>query len=506
MTTSPLRISTAALVAGLLLASACLLFTLVLTKEMSHLTGGGDPAGAAIGLGFTKLGVLLLFVLLTALMLTAAQGGDMPASGRIALLLLAPAAFVAINMAFELLTHPSVSPGLWALMVPAAAPTLIVAYCLWALIAPFRARVPARVAGYGLLGALGLICAAILPLDAMRAHQDTVWEARVAAWEAKLAAMPDDAGLSQWIPFLNSGVYSVEEAARAKILALPSRQRDAEAMLAHDEFPFRELSQFDLDPTPALCQNGQASLSRRAAALALKPGEKPDFNKIADEFFGASRAIQWLVSLACANDAQALEWEALGRSYGASDIQVSDLVEARDPKHLGWALYNSPPRASMLTPKATLSAWLNFAYGLTNSDPADRPRLLAGARALDHRTADAVAWLQDDNAAPGRFVLMHFLPQLDLDTTPALCAAALSEIGEELAAVYRPTADNPLPFRELGERLGAGEPLVALQWLAGHGCDANAQLSAAEEVIAAYQPSPERETMAAALAKLKRSP
>ncbi len=506
MTTSPLRISTAAFAFGLLLALACLFFTFVLTAWMSHLTGRGDPAGAAMGLGFAELGFLLLFVLLTALMLTAGQCGAMPASGRIAILLLAPAAFVAMFKASDLLDKPHVSPGQWALIIPAAAPTLIVAYCLWALIAPLRARVPARVAGFGLLGALGLICAAIFPLEAMRAHQDTVWEARVAAWEAKLAAMPDDAGLPQWIPLLNSGVYSVEEAARAKIMALPSRQRDAEAMLAHDEFPLGELSQFDLDPTPELCRNAQASLSRRAAALALKPGEKPDFNKIADEFFGASRAIPWLVSLACASDAQALEWEALGRSYGASDSDVLDLVEARDPKNLGWKLIYYPPKVSMLTPKTTLRAWLNFAYGLTKSDPADRPRLLAGARALDHRTADAVAWLQKGHADLDLYVLLHFLPQLDLDTTPALCAAALSEIGTELAEVYRPTADNPLPFSELGERLGAGEPLVALQWLAGHGCDANAQLSAAEEVIAAYQPSPERETMAAALAKLKRSP
>jgi hypothetical protein len=324
--------------------------------------------------------------------------------------------------------------------------------------------------------------------------------------EAKVAAMPDDAGLSQWLPLLNSGVYSVEETARAKIMALPSRQRDAEAMLARDEFPLGELNQFDLDATPALCQNAQASLSRRAAALALKPGEKPDFDKIAAEFYRATVAIPWLVSLGCASDAQALQWEALGRSYGKSDIDVLDLVEARDPKNLGWKLIYYPPRASMLTPKTTLRAWLNFAYGLYKSDPADRPRLLAGARALDHRNADAVAWLQEVPAASDSFVLLHFLPQLDLDTTPALCAAALSEIGKELAALYRPTADNPLPFRELGERLGAGEPLVALQWLAGHGCDANAQLSAAEEVIAAYQPSPERETMAAALAKLKRSP
>jgi hypothetical protein len=505
LTTSPLRISIAAFAFGLLLALACLFFTFVLTAGMSHLTGG-DPAGTAMAQGFTAYGLLLLCNLLAALVLTAVLGGAVPASGRIAILLLAPAAFVAMFKAFDLLTKPSVSPGRWALTVPAAAPTLIVAYCLWALIAPLRARVPARVAGFGLLGALGLVCAAIFPLEAMRGHADAVLAARVAALEAKLAAMPEDAGLSQRIPFLNSGVYSVEEAARAKILTLPSRQRDAEAMLERDEFPLRELRRFDLDPTPALCQNAQASLSRRAAALALKPGEKPDFNKIADEFFGASEAIQWLVSLACASDAQALEWEALGRSYGASDIQVSDLMEARDPEHLGWALYNSPPKASMLTPKATLRVWLNFAIGLTNSDPADRPRLLAGARALDHRNADAVAWLQKGHEASDLFVLLHFLPQLDLDTTPAFCAAALSAIGEELAEVYRPTADNPLPFSELGERLGAGEPLVALQWLAGHGCDANAQLSAAEEVIAAYQPSPERETMAAALAKLKRSP
>ena len=160
---------------------------------------------------------------------------------------------------------------------------------------------------------------------------------------------------------LNSGVYSVEETARAKIMALPSRQRDAEAMLARNEFPLGELNQFDLDATPALCQNAQASLSRRAAALALKPGEKPDFNKIAAEFYGATVAIPWLVSLGCASDAQALEWEALGRSYGRSDIDVLDLVEARDPKNLGWKLNNYPSKRSMLTPKTTtLSAWLNF--------------------------------------------------------------------------------------------------------------------------------------------------
>ena len=186
MTTSPLRISTAAFVAGLLLAVLCLFVTLLLTIWLSHSTGS-DHADIGIAQAFTVVGLLLLCHLLAALVLTAALGGAMPDSGRNAILLLAPAAFVAMFRASDLFDKPSVSPGQWALTVPAAAPTLIVAYCLWALIAPLRARVPERVAGFGLLGALGLVCAAIFPLEAMRAHADAGAAARIGALEAKLA-------------------------------------------------------------------------------------------------------------------------------------------------------------------------------------------------------------------------------------------------------------------------------------------------------------------------------
>ncbi len=339
MTKFPWRISKGALIGGLLLATACLFLTFVLTKGMAH-PGGGDPAGTSMAQGFMSLALALHCSLLAALVLTAALGGAMPVAGRAAILLLAPAAFVAIYMAFDLLTRRSLSPGLWAMTIPGAAPTLIVAYCLWALIPPLRTRVSARAAGFGLLGALGLVCAAIIPMEAMRNHANAVFAARVAALEARLAAMPDDAHLPQWMPFWESGVYRVEEAALAKILSLPSLQRDAEAMLERDALPLGDLRLFHLDPTPALCQSARASLSRRAEALALKPGEKPDFDRIADEFFGASDAIRWLVGFACASDGQSLAWETLGRSYGASDIQVSDLVEARDPKNLGSNLYN----------------------------------------------------------------------------------------------------------------------------------------------------------------------
>ena len=43
-----------------------------------------------------------------------------------------------------------------------------------------------------------------------------------------------------------------------------------------------------------------------------------------------------------------------------------------------------------------------------------------------------------------------------------------------------------------------------LQWLAGHGCDAEAELGEAEQVVRAYQDSPERQALLANLAALRR--
>ena len=61
-----------------------------------------------------------------------------------------------------------------------------------------------------------------------------------------------------------------------------------------------------------------------------------------------------------------------------------------------------------------------------------------------------------------------------------------------------------MPYRQLSERLGAGAPLSALQWLAGHGCAAEDELSEAETIVRAYQDAPERRAMLANLAALHR--
>ena len=158
-----------------------------------------------------------------------------------------------------------------------------------------------------------------------------------------------------------------------------------------------------------------------------------------------------------------------------------------------------PATFSMLTPQSHLKAWLKFAGDKTFHDQA-----LAGARALDHRTADAVEMLNENEYVAQ--TVMAYLPELDLEATAPLCTAALKEQFRELTPVYRPRPDDPRPYRQLVERLGGNNPFAALMWLARHGCDADTELSQAEDIIRSYQDSPQRAAMLAALAQAHRMP
>src|SRR5205085_2510054 len=147
-----------------------------------------------------------------------------------------------------------------------------------------------------------------------------------------------------------------------------------------------------------------------------------------------------------------------------------------------------------------LKAWLKFA------DQNDlRAQALAGARKLDHRTADAVEMLHDKYDISAPWKVLRYMPALDLQATPEFCNAALGEIRAELSRIHRPKADDPRPYRELLDRLGNdAAQLPALQWLAAHGCDAEAGLTEAQALIATYQDSPERSAMLASLEQLRR--
>ena len=186
-------------------------------------------------------------------------------------------------------------------------------------------------------------------------------------------------------------------------------------------------------------------------------------------------------------------------AYPEPGFDVVELRRLRDPKELGRQMREYPERFSMLTPKAHLKAWLSFADKKEYHDQA-----LAGARKLDHRTSDAIEILTSKYESSATWMVTKYLPVLDLETNPRLCAGVLAVVHDDLSKAYRPKADDPRPYSDLLGRLGIHDPLNALTWVAGHGCEAEAELRDAEEVVRSYQDSSERAAMLATLAKLQR--
>jgi len=187
----------------------------------------------------------------------------------------------------------------------------------------------------------------------------------------------------------------------------------------------------------------------------------------------------------------------MAKGYRGTNWSVYELGKLRDPDQLGRIAREYPERFSMLTPRAHLKAWLRFADDANYTQQA-----LAGARTLDHRTSDAVDMLRADEFS-ARTVL-SYLPQLDLEATPDLCAAALDVLKREYARIYRPRPDDPRTYDELLLRMGVGEPFADLKWLAAQGCDADALVADADSMVSAYQPSPQRDAMLAELKRLRR--
>jgi hypothetical protein len=271
-------------------------------------------------------------------------------------------------------------------------------------------------------------------------------------------------------------------------------------MLTRGDFPLGFLGRFDLNPDASICEKARALLRRDAAQWVLKPPQKKSYSEIAIPVADAVAAMTWLVGYGCPCATEALAWETMAKGYSNPNYDVYRLAELRDPKELGRLLRESPDHFSMLNGKSHLKAWLKFA-----DERALQEQALAGARKLDHRTSDAVEMLRDNTDIGAPSTVLRYLPVLDFEPTPGLCADSIAVIRAEIARTHRPSADDPRPYRELLDRLGRNAAhLPALQWLAAHGCEAEAALDETQALIATYQDSPERAAMLASLERLHR--
>jgi hypothetical protein len=458
--------------------------------------GNSDAAGNAIGEAYAAIQIIALWLLLTALTVVACVKGAAPKVSKAAALVIVPASGFVAMAAADLLARAHLSPFLWPIAIPAAIPPLVVICCFLAL----RGRT--RLAGLA-LGALPLVmvavCLLIQPLSLMRKAVDKVETARLQKYDADFARVPAGAAMWQWTPFLDTRDDTKRQKVLDSIRGLEARQAQAEIMLDRGDFPIQYLGFFDLDPTPALCDRARNLLRKQVAPLALKTSSSKPYSDIAVQVADAVAGMTWLVGYDCSCDAELTAWESMAKGYRDTNFDVYRLAELRDPKEQGRTLRERPERFSMLGPKSHLKGWLKFA-----GDKNFHEQALAGARALDRRTADAVDIFVNKYDDESRWKLLRYLTALDLEPTMPLCANALSQLHGQFAKVYRPGPnDEPRPYSELLERLGNGEPLPDLIWLVGHGCEAGPELSEAVALVNAYRDSPGRAEMLAELARLR---
>ena len=479
------------------LSILALLFYALTIATLADLAGS-DAAGNAYAQAYAAIEIIFLWILLSAIVLIAFFKGAMPTPAAVVALILVPASGLVAFGVLDLLSRPEISPHLWPIILPASIPPLIVAYCFWALLPDMRARIPARIAGAAIWGAVFLLCIAILPFQAVREHADSLVAEALERYEAALAKMPPDAPLWDWVQFFNTRNDTRLAEILDGIKKIDRRQSDAELMLERGDFPLGFIGRLDLTPTPALCDKARALLRKRVQPLVLATPQSKPYSNIAEQVSDALTAMKWLIGYDCDATAEAQAWETMANAYRDTNFDTIELRELRDPKNMGHIVRNYPERFSQLTPKAHLRAWLSFEDKKEFHDQA-----LAGARKLDHRTADAVEMLKSGGEGDP-WTVLRLLTVLDLEATPALCDFALGELHKELTRIHRPTPEQPMPYRELLERLGTGDQFNAAVWLGAHGCDADAGLSEAEDLIRTYQDSPARAAMLAKLAAVHR--
>jgi hypothetical protein len=492
-------LSVAAVGASTLLSVFALLFYLVQLATLSDLASS-DAAGNGYAQAYGAIEIIFLWILLSVLMLIAFFKGEMPKPAAVAALVLVPASgFVAFEV-LALLSRPEQPPHLWPIVIPAAIPPLVLAYCFWALLPGLRARIPARLAGMAVWGLVFVACVAIVPFDAVRKAADGRDAAILEKYNADYAKLPADAPLWDWVPFFNTRNSTQVNDILDRIKTLDRRQADAESMLDRGDFPLDYLGRLDLTPTPALCEKARALLRKRMEPLVLTTPQSKPYENIAVAVEEAATAMEWLVGYDCDATPESLAWEKMANAYSGTNWDVHRLAEISDPKQMGRIVRNYPERFSQLTPKAHLRAWLSFEDKKEYRDAA-----LVGARKLNHRTTDAVEMLKSGGEGDP-WTVLRLLTVLDLEATPALCGAALAELHKELARIHRPKPDQPMAYKELLDRLGTGDQFNALIWLASHGCDAEADLSEAENLIRTYETSPASAALLTKLAALHRKP
>jgi hypothetical protein len=291
-----------------LLAVAGLLYALMLAS----LIGGGaaDPAGRGLNEAFAVLVGLLLWIVLAVLLVIAGLKGRMPLPGGMGAALLLPVTAVGAFAAIDL----QIRQGGWPIVVVVALPPLIAFYALWARLPQFHGHLPPLPTGA--FTGLAAVLLTALPLaarwqetqpDPLRAAQQAAdqrlrreeQEKAVALKRARDAAefakLGPNASLGDYLPYLH-GEHARQ--ALTDIRIVKTRQAEAIALLRQGRLrDLGRLREFNLEPTPELCQAYGDALG--AAVAEISPQMRSDHLVAAVELEAQLPNIRWLLAAHC---------------------------------------------------------------------------------------------------------------------------------------------------------------------------------------------------------------
>jgi len=142
-----------------------------------------------------------------------------------------------------------------------------------------------------------------------------------------------------------------------------------------------------------------------------------------------------------------------------------------------------------MPPDAPVWEW----FDLLRENSGVRPEALEAVRHLGRRQADVEELLETDRA-------LYLLPDLDLQATPRLCAAAVNHLRNYAKQMrIRP--------KQLPREYICGwveESLPAIRWLIAHGCDCDEAVAAMQASVETWLDTPDRQAALAALAGLRK--
>ncbi len=188
-------------------------------------------------------------------------------------------------------------------------------------------------------------------------------------------------------------------------------------------------------------------------------------------------------------------WPVLGRLNRTRDtlrvdaerIRVEAAAKAEEQKH-----NENLEKIRNMSPNVHIAEW----FSLLADESGVRQEAIEAVKKVPRRQGDVVDCLQSGIPA-----VMRLVPDLDLEYTPELCAAAHAYFEKNARQMELGTrAPQPYERQWAVEFAGPG-----VRWFHAHGCDCGQGIAALEKVIQTYLDSPDRRKALAELEELKAS-